>query len=231
MFMAELGRHLEYLNTFMKKDKNARAKGELLRTSSYYRRLGYALIRRELFESIKQFGATGDYIFKDLIKTWKDLKEWGLDGKIREGIMHECLYWVATLRFQALSLSPILVAPIHEAIPPQAAASVPEEEKLHFRGDFIILWSEEGVGRMAVVDVKADFGIALEDKYLRETAGQYAQMGIPFYFASPSRTITDFEQMARRKYLLDVSRDWEHRPFPFGYTTGPYPPPEKAPWL
>ena len=101
-------RHLDYLVEFLRKSGKERETVSILRTSPYYRWLAYSIIRRELFEDVRTWtdrhmdaeGRLIDRLYDDLIEVWRELKEYGLEGPVRSGIMHEVLYWVASLRAQ-----------------------------------------------------------------------------------------------------------------------------------
>lgn len=227
----DLIRHLEYLLDYLKSDAEERKSRRLLQTSPYYRWLAYSLVRREMFELVKMYEGNPSPLFDALLDAWEGLKEWSFEAVLRQGLMHECMYWLACLKAQSEADHPFLIAPIHEGIPAISAASIPGGGKLHFRGDFILFWSNSGVANVAVVDVKSDFGSALTDKYLRLTAERYRELGIAFFLASPSVTNSSFEWMRQQKYLLDLNLWWHHRRYPLDYKSGPYPSPEPAPWL
>ncbi len=168
-----------------------------------------------------------------LIEIWRDLKDYGLEGKVREGIMHEVLYWVASLRAQAASPNIFFIAPIHEGIPVTKRVEVEDDEKVHFRGDFVILWSGSNERVLSsVVDVKSSYAYAIDDQKLIDTARQFAQIGLQFFIASPRITVTDFDYMKEVQYLFDLREWWVHRPLRLeGPILGPYPEAVPAPWL
>jgi hypothetical protein len=179
-----------------------------------------------------------DRLYDDLIEVWRELKEYGLEGPVRSGIMHEVLYWVASLRAQKQADRVFFIAPIHEGIPrlihtKKLEAEEERQEEFQFRGDFCIFWgiaSKEA--QTAVVDVKSDYGTAIGDGKLLRTVKQFHRLGLQFFVASPEPKIEDFEYMKKERYLLDLRKWWSHRPLQLdGYTSGPYPESIAPPWL
>ena len=104
--MPDIIRNLSYLIDFLKKERDEREAQPVLHTSPYYRWLAYSVVRRELFEQVRQWmdkkkGPDDRLISRlhsDLIDVWWELKDYKLEGPIRSGLTHEVLYWLALLR-------------------------------------------------------------------------------------------------------------------------------------
>lgn len=230
-------KHLRYVVEFLEKNREEREAHPLLHTSPYYKWLVYSIIRRELFEKIRLWmgGKPSEKLItrlhNDLVEVWRELKEYGLEGTLRAGIMHEVLYWLGSLRAQRETTATFFIAPIHEGIP-RLKRGQKEEEELQFRGDFCILWkgsNEEAC--VAVVDVKSRYGNIRGDKKLIQTARQFKRLGLQFFVASPLTTVSDdFEYMKKELYLLDLQKWWAHRLLR-GNILSPYPEPVAPPWL
>lgn len=226
-------RHLRYLVEFLQKEREEREAKPLLRTSPYYKWLAYSVIRRELFEEVRAWMRVTDRLYDSLIEVWRELKEYSLEGPIRAGLMHEVLYWVASLRAQSESDTMFFIVPIHEGIPRLKRSKKYEEEELHFRGDFSVFWGgANDKACAAVVDVKSHYGNIIGDKKLLQVASQFQRLGLQFFVASPRVTVNDFEYMKEVRYLLDLGEWWAHRPLRLDErTTGPYPEAVTPPWL
>lgn len=237
-------KHFDYLIEFLKRDKEERDATPLFRNSPYYKWLAYSVIRRELFEEVRQWMDKRDDIdglfvkrlYEDLIEIWYELKEYNLDGRIRDGIMYEVLYWLASLKEQRRSRDIFFIAPIHEGIPRLFPHNSERDEYLQFRGDFCLFWGIKDESCASVVDVKSEYGQALFDTRLIKTAEQYIKIGLNFFIASPKfqmnkSTIEDFDHIKTQQYLLDLRKTWSHRPLQLEPFTGPYPLEVIPPWL
>jgi len=163
-FVPDTIKRLDYLIGFLKKDREDREAHPLLRTSPYYKWLAYSIIRRELFEKVRHWmdkktdpnGLLVDRLYDDLVEVWQELKEYGLEGPVKDGLMHEVLYWLATLQELRQSDTIFFIAPVHEGIPGLRLSRKEEIEELRFRGDFCIFGRNEDKGYAAVVDVKSE---------------------------------------------------------------------------